>query len=165
LSPQHPPTPSSHLVAKLSMFSVLVVEDCPTNNLLLVRLLKSIGFISIFSAHGGLEALGVFSAYPEIDLVLSDLNMPDMSGTELAAQIRALPFQRSPRMSSSDLRWPVIIAISGERIVDVSERCSQASMDSLVTKPVSRVTLISLVTEWLLKREQHLPVAAPIPSV
>jgi CheY-like chemotaxis protein len=71
------------------MATVLLVDDDEGVRLLATVVLKSHG-IHILSASNGLEGLMVYSSYRRIvDLVLTDVDMPQMTGIELAVRIRA----------------------------------------------------------------------------
>jgi CheY-like chemotaxis protein len=71
------------------MATVLVVDDDEMIRNLVVMLLKRNGHEVLWAANG-LEALMVYSSYrARLDLVLTDIDMPQMNGIELAARIRA----------------------------------------------------------------------------
>jgi CheY-like chemotaxis protein len=72
------------------MANVLVVDDEPSLLQLVAMVLKQNGHTAL-SASSGVEALMVYSSYrSKVDLVLTDIMMPGMSGIELAARFRAL---------------------------------------------------------------------------
>jgi CheY-like chemotaxis protein len=66
--------------------TILVVEDQPATARITSILLESRGY-RVLEVHHPEEALRVFGAEPEIDLLLSDIHMPDMSGTQLAGEL------------------------------------------------------------------------------
>ncbi len=68
---------------------ILVVEDSPTTLKILVKGLSSLGY-KVHGAVHGVEAFDFVSKYP-IDLLLTDLNMPEMDGFELIEGLRSLP--------------------------------------------------------------------------
>src|SRR5688572_13479478 len=68
---------------------ILVVEDDPRVSRSTVDALDELGYLPIASASGR-EALEQLATHPEIDLVLTDVMMPEMTGTELAAEVRRL---------------------------------------------------------------------------
>ena len=71
------------------MATVLVVDDDEAVRNLTVMILKQKGY-DVLPASNGLEALMVYSSYHQkIDLVLTDVDMPQMNGVELAARIHA----------------------------------------------------------------------------
>ncbi|MBN2237316.1 MAG: response regulator, partial [Bacteroidales bacterium] len=73
----------------LSNKLVLIVEDDPINNELLVFLLKKVNARSV-SAFNGEEALRLFDAHPGIALVLMDIKMPGMNGYEITEQMKKI---------------------------------------------------------------------------
>jgi DNA-binding NtrC family response regulator len=101
-----PPDPSANVVDSRAA-TVLVVEDEPHVREL-VRLVLAQGGYEVVAASDAEEALALYRADPaRIDLVLSDVLMPGLSGAELAAQLRAI----SPEI-------PVILmsGFTGDRI-------------------------------------------------
>jgi CheY-like chemotaxis protein len=85
--------------------TVLVVEDEPLIALTLVDMLEELGYDAIQAATAG-QALELFQARPDVDLVITDLGLPDMPGLELVAKLRQL----APTL-------PVVIA-SGQALAD-----------------------------------------------
>ncbi len=70
--------------------TILVVEDKPEVRLFAVRVLERLGYRVLEASHGN-EALGVMSAYQgPVDLVLTDVIMPEMSGVDLVARLHEL---------------------------------------------------------------------------
>ncbi len=67
--------------------TILVVEDDPRVSRSTVDALEELGYRPLASASGG-EALALLEKHPEVDLVLTDVMMPEMTGTELAAELR-----------------------------------------------------------------------------
>ena len=67
---------------------VLVVEDDPVIRMLIVATLKDAGH-DVLEAGSGLEALSLMEARDQVDLLLTDLNMPDPDGAEVATRARA----------------------------------------------------------------------------
>src|SRR6476646_5973148 len=85
------------------MATILVVDDDPGVRMLVELVLHQKGFETM-SASDGLEALMVYSSYRvKLDLVLTDIDMPQMNGIELAVRIRELdPAKRIVMMSGGD---------------------------------------------------------------
>ncbi|MBN1967120.1 MAG: response regulator [Anaerolineae bacterium] len=67
----------------------LIVEDEPANQDFLVRLITQAGF-EVHGAHDGAEALAFAREHPDLDLVVTDIQLPDISGLELAQQVREI---------------------------------------------------------------------------
>jgi CheY-like chemotaxis protein len=86
-------------MAALAQRQVLVVDDDPTIRTCLTLLLESVGY-DVASAEDGIEALSLISENAP-DIIISDLNMPRMSGIDLLSEIR----RRFPQI--------VTIAMSG----------------------------------------------------
>jgi two-component system cell cycle sensor histidine kinase/response regulator CckA len=71
------------------MAALLIVDDDDGVRDLVAMILKTNGY-SVLTASNGLEALMIYSSYRTvIDLVLTDIDMPEMDGIELVARIRA----------------------------------------------------------------------------
>ncbi len=105
---------------------VLLAEDNPVNRMLAVRLLEKRGH-SVALAGNGREALDA-TEQRIFDVVLMDLEMPEMSGLEATAAIRR-------REQRTGTRIP-IIAMTAHAMIGDRERCLAAGMDGYVSKPV-----------------------------
>ncbi len=66
---------------------VLVVDDCLTMRRIIINLLKGLGFRNIFEAGSGHAAVGILQER-KVDLILCDLNMPDMNGLDFLKWLR-----------------------------------------------------------------------------
>lgn len=67
---------------------ILVVDDFPEMRTGLLIALAKLGFKSVRATEGGLDAIRLFEAGQTFDLIISDLNMPQMSGLELLNYVR-----------------------------------------------------------------------------
>ena len=126
---------------------VLMVDDQPTNRVVIARQLALAGFASEAAADGeqGLEAWrsGRFA------LLLSDVHMPGLDGYSLARRIRSEEAERGlPRIP--------IVALTASALKGEAERCLAAGMDDYLAKPVSIATLVTVLWRWL----PHLATAA-----
>jgi CheY-like chemotaxis protein len=74
---------------RMSRVTVLVVDDVPQVRATAVSILKRIG-CSVLDTYSGQEALKLLEARPEIQVLLADVRMPGMTGTELAEEARRL---------------------------------------------------------------------------
>ncbi|WP_054179354.1 two-component system sensor histidine kinase RcsC [Trabulsiella odontotermitis] len=101
---------------------ILVVDDHPINRRLLADQLNSLGY-QCKTANDGVDALGVLSKN-HIDIVLSDVNMPNMDGYRLTQRIRQL-----------GLTLPVV-GVTANALAEEKQRCIESGMDSCLSKPV-----------------------------
>ena len=104
---------------------ILVVEDNKVNQLVIGKILKSLGY-KWDTADDGVEAMEIFN--PDIHtLVLTDLRMPRMDGFALASNIRA--------MDGHGADVP-IIALSADAMEETKEKSEQSGINVFLTKPV-----------------------------
>jgi CheY-like chemotaxis protein len=117
---------------------VLVVEDNPVNQKVAAMMLAKLGIRADMAADGR-EGVEMARILP-YDIVLMDCQMPEMNGYEAAAQIRLLegPNQRIP-----------IVAMTAEAIAGCRERCLEAGMSDMLTKPVKLEELSRALKAWL----------------
>ena len=103
--------------------SILVAEDNPFNSTLVVRMIERLGFHAQL-AHDGREALEMARA-GTFDIILMDMQMPEMDGLEATRAIRALRLTRRPR----------IVALTANTLEEERQRCLDAGMDDFLSKP------------------------------
>lgn len=106
---------------------ILIVDDHPINRMLLSDQLGLLGY-QIKTARDGVDALHVISR-THIDIVLSDVNMPNMDGYRLTQRLRQLG-QTFP-----------VIGITANALDEQKQRCIEAGMDNCLSKPVTLDTL------------------------
>ena len=70
--------------------TILFVEDSPTMRRIIANSLRQVGFDEIIEAENGVDALEKLEG-KEIDLVVTDWNMPEMNGAELVKTLREMP--------------------------------------------------------------------------
>ncbi len=116
---------------------ILLAEDNLVNRTLAVRLMEREGH-RVTVATNGREALAMFRAEP-FDLVLMDVQMPEMDGFEATAAIRA-----EERTGGGHLP---IIAMTAFAMKGDAERCLAAGMDCYVSKPIDTVKLHHAIAE------------------
>ena len=116
---------------------ILVAEDTPFNQKFIKRLLQRWGHISVI-AENGIEALDILDR-ERFDLILMDVQMPEMDGFEATQAIRE-------REKKSAERIP-IIAMTAHAMKGDRERCIDAGMDDYVSKPISTETLQKTIQE------------------
>jgi CheY-like chemotaxis protein/HPt (histidine-containing phosphotransfer) domain-containing protein len=147
------PTPTV-AAARMMRTLVLVVDDHPVNRMLLVRQLAKLGYAAEAAADG-LEAIAMLSV-GGFGAVITDCNMPEMDGYELARNIRS----REARNGSA--RIP-IIACTANALAGESANCFAAGMDDYLAKPVSLEQLRQKVSHWLPLEGRAAPASAGAP--
>ena len=106
-----------------SALSILIADDCPITRRMLAHFLKKHGH-QVTITEDGRACLAEALAKP-YDLLISDLDMPEMSGIECAINIR-----------KAGLLLP-IIAITATYPDEVRKQCFEAGMNAFMTKPVN----------------------------
>jgi signal transduction histidine kinase/PleD family two-component response regulator/HPt (histidine-containing phosphotransfer) domain-containing protein len=119
---------------------ILLAEDSRVNQNLLVRLLENQGQ-SVVVAENGREVLAALER-EAFDLMLMDVEMPEMDGLQIAAAIRHKERQ-------TDRRLP-IIALTARATQEDQDRCLEAGMDGCVSKPIRADELLAVVEGMLL---------------
>lgn len=121
--------------------SILLVEDNPVNREVAAELLESAG-VSVTAVHNGLKALEAVEnsgRNPPFDLVLMDLQMPEMDGYETAARLRV-----DPRYDSMP-----IVAMTAHAMVDERQRCLALGMNDHISKPIEVDRFFATLAHWL----------------
>ena len=118
---------------------ILLVEDNPTNQLVTSNMLKKRGFV-VSAAGSGQEAIAAFAAQ-KFDLIVMDVQMPEMNGLEAAANIR--------EMEKGTGSHTPILALTAHSEVEDRHRCIGAGMDAYVAKPIRIVELMNAIAQLL----------------
>jgi two-component system sensor histidine kinase/response regulator len=115
---------------------ILVAEDNAVNQKLIVRLLEKRGH-GVRAVGTGKEVLAAL-AQEEFDLVLMDVQMPEMDGLEATAEIRRRERGGHPDIFHPDANIPhvPIVAMTAYAMKGDEERCLAAGMDGYVAKPI-----------------------------
>ena len=121
--------------------SVLVVDDSRTLRRLLIRALNDLGITNITEAADGRAALELLHS-KEFDLVLLDMEMPELDGLQVLYAIKADPFTRSV---------PVIV-ISGAEQLENAVKCIEMGAEDYLPKPFNTVLLRARVMSSLEKK-------------
>ncbi|MBB5436390.1 PAS domain S-box-containing protein [Pedobacter sp. AK017] len=118
---------------------VLIAEDNAVNMLLAKTIVRRIApNATIFEAKNGLEALELYKT-TKIDIVLMDIQMPEMNGYEATKKIRAV--RHKPHTP--------IIALTAGNVKGEKEKCFAAGMDDFISKPVVAHTIALSLKKWL----------------
>jgi signal transduction histidine kinase/DNA-binding NarL/FixJ family response regulator len=119
---------------------VLVVDDHPVNRLLLAHQVTVLGYANE-AAEDGREALEMWRS-GRFSLIITDCNMPEMDGYELARAIRS-------RERSTGQPPTLIIACTANALKGEAENCFAAGMNDYIAKPVELTMLMLKLDKWL----------------
>jgi signal transduction histidine kinase/DNA-binding NarL/FixJ family response regulator/HPt (histidine-containing phosphotransfer) domain-containing protein len=114
----------------LAALRILLVDDQPINRLLARNQLKQIGCSVSEEAHHGRAALECLREHT-FDVVLMDMQMPEMDGLEATRQLRQLPLTLQP----------FVIAMTANAFAEDRDACLAAGMNDFLSKPVNLETL------------------------
>jgi PAS domain S-box-containing protein len=116
---------------------ILLAEDNPVNQMVMLKMLNKLGYHADVAANGT-EVLRSLELQP-YDLILMDVQMPEMDGFEAARAIRKL-------WASAD--QPKIIAITAYALRGDREKCLDAGMDDYISKPVKLEELKTVLESY-----------------
>ena len=119
---------------------ILLVEDNEMNQQVATELLQSAGAI-VTVANNGAEAVNILTKGtqpPPFDVVLMDLQMPEMDGITATKLLR----------SDSRLKQLPIIAMTAHALVEERQRCLEAGLNDHVSKPIDPDALFSTLVKW-----------------
>jgi two-component system cell cycle response regulator DivK len=107
--------------------NILYIEDNPDNMRLVQRALESRGY-RLLQAKTGLEGVRIAES-EQVDLILLDINLPDIDGYEVARRLRA--------SSKRQLNSTPIIAVTANALKGDAERALEAGCDVYMSKPIN----------------------------
>jgi two-component system sensor histidine kinase/response regulator len=119
---------------------ILLVEDNDVNQKVALTLLKNWNY-TVITAKNGIEALAELNRTP-VDLVLMDLQMPEMDGFQTTAAIRRNELQTGQHLP--------IIALTAHALEGDRQRCLNAGMDDYLPKPIGAKELRRLLESFRL---------------
>ena len=122
----------------MSTRTILIADDSAPMRGLLVAIVESLGDYKIVQASSGFEALRLLPR-DHVDLILTDINMPDINGLELIRYLRENPNYKN---------IPVFI-ISTEGSAKDIEKGKQLGADEYLVKPFAPATLQQLINRYL----------------
>ena len=108
--------------------NILYIEDNPDNMMLVKRALEARGY-KLLSAMNGIDGVSV-AENEDVDLILLDINLPDIDGYEVARRIRG-----SNRKHA--LTYVPIIAVTAQALKGDAERALAAGCDVYMSKPIN----------------------------
>jgi PAS domain S-box-containing protein len=145
---------TSHTLREVrEMLKILLAEDNPVNQKLAVKILERRGY-SVVIAENGAAAVGLWEKDP-FDLILMDVQMPEMDGFEATARIRE-------KEKASGRHIP-IVAMTAHALKGDKERCLEAGMDGYVAKPIQREELFAAIEKATSSKTDE-PTTADAPS-
>ena len=151
--------------APLAGLRVLLAEDIPTNQLIACEMLESFGATVETVDNGARAVQALIDAGKVYDVVLMDIQMPEMDGLEATRRIRASG------------RWPdlPIVAMTAHAMDEERQRCVAAGMNDFITKPIDPALLQSKLARWkpagglpppsLLTETKPMNIAAELPEL
>ena len=150
--------PEANLAADLGGVRVLLVEDNEINQQLASALLNRVA-TKVSIAADGVEALKLLEQ-KTFDVVLMDMQMPNMDGLEATRRIRKI----------AALGGLPIIAMTANAMFGDRERCLEAGMNDYISKPIHAETMYAAIARWtgrdggaLLAEAEKQPVSQLIP--
>ncbi len=132
---QPPRKSEAKVKTAMPSLKILVAEDTPFNQTFILRLLEKNGFQPIL-VENGKQAVEAFDPNT-VDVILMDVQMPEMDGFEATREIRKLEAQSGGRIP--------IIAMTAYATEGDRERCLEAGMDNYVSKPISATKLFKAI--------------------
>jgi two-component system sensor histidine kinase RpfC len=111
-----------------------LAEDNAANRMIIQRILELAGH-TVMTANNGEEALQILDE-PGTDLVLMDINMPELSGYEATKLFR---------MSNLDEPRLPILALTADATTQTERLCREAGMDGVLTKPIEAAHLLATI--------------------
>jgi len=130
-------TPVMDEFAKIYPLRILIAEDNLINQKIAMKILSKLGY-SPALANNGKEVMEMV-AHDHYDMILMDVQMPEMDGLEATRMIRTcLEIQ------------PVIMAMTANVLQGDRDNCIQAGMDDYISKPIDLKELLSHLEKWAL---------------
>ena len=126
---------------------ILLVEDYVGNIVVLSYILESLG-CDFQVARTGLQAINLWKEMSP-DLILMDVQMPEMDGLTATRQIRKIE-------EGQGLPRTPIIGMTAHAFVEDKDKCTQAGMDSYLAKPIAENDLIGEISRYLQEKEARL---------
>ena len=123
-------------------YTILYIEDNPDNSLLVQRALEARGYQYLWAPNGlkGIELVETNNP----DVVLLDINLPDIDGYEVARRLR--------NDSPQDQRYVPIIAVTANALKGDAEKALSAGCDVYMSKPINIRELWARVESFLPNR-------------
>jgi len=152
--------------------NILVAEDNPINQRLVIELLKKRGYRAVLASNGK-EAINAIEE-EDFDLVLMDVQMPKMDGLEATRYIREREQRATSEASWSEAKIPLkagqpatrlpIVAMTAHAMKGDRKKCLESGMDDYVSKPINVEKLFRVIEKFSHKLKNHKK-EKPLPSL
>lgn len=121
--------------------SILLAEDNAVNRKLAVALLTKAGY-TLETANNGREAVEKFVAAPDqYDIILMDIQMPELNGLDATRLLRERGFDQIP-----------IIAMTANAMRGDREKCLENGMNDYIAKPIKREIVFEMLRKWVIDK-------------
>ena len=120
--------------------NILYIEDNP-DNMTLVRRVIQAGSYNLIEARNGTQGLAIAESQ-DVDLILLDINLPDIDGYEVACRLRS--------SEKTALAHTPIIAITANAMRGDAEKALDAGCDAYMSKPINIQELMERVEAFVL---------------
>jgi len=126
-------------------YTLLIAEDIEINREIMTAILEESG-VSIDFAENGKNAVAMYKENPDrYNLILMDINMPEMDGYEATRQIRALDLARAKSVP--------IVAMTANVFREDIEKCIESGMNDHTAKPIDADALLGMLNKYLTNPE------------
>ena len=125
----------------VSCASIMVVEDDVLNQVIARKILTSLGY-TVIVANNGQEGIDELAS-AHIDLILMDMQMPIMDGPETTRRLRAQGYSLP------------ILGFTASTSANDHQRCLEAGMQDVLTKPMQVMALTGALSRFLVNRKQQ----------
>lgn len=122
--------------------TILCIEDHPDNMMLVRRIFRPDNF-NLVEARNGVQGLAIAESQ-DLDLILLDINLPDIDGYEIARRLRS--------STKTALAHLPIIAVTANAMRGDSQKAIDAGCDAYMSKPINIVTLLETVESFVFKQ-------------
>ena len=130
-----PNEPASKVPARIRDIKVLIAEDDPASAIYLDLVVKSFAS-AVYKTKTGIEAVQVLGSHPDTDLVLMDVQLPEMDGIEATQKIREF---------NKDV---IIIAQTAYGFAADREKVLKAGCNDYISKPIKKEELLSMIEKY-----------------
>ena len=125
--------------------TILCIEDHP-DNMMLIRRLFPVGRYNLIEARNGVQGLSIAESQ-HLDLILLDINLPDIDGYEITRRIRS--------SANPELAQIPIIVVTANAMKGDAQKALDAGCDVYMSKPINIVELIERVDAFVEKERQR----------